>query len=231
MEPQDVATALVRTRFPNPVAAFLTGSVAAGSTTSTSDLDIVVVVEDEAAEWRETTRVEGWLVELFVHTEVSLCEWYVREAAEHDCTLAHMVATGVAITGATEADALIRQARAHVEHGPPPRTREQIDAQRYHLTAAVDDLLGCSDGGERVFIAGQVTEMIGQLTLANRDAWSGSGKWLYRWLESIDLDLARRLADGCRAAGSSADVRPLDQVATEVLAAAGGRLQEGYRLG
>ncbi len=229
MDPQAAAKALVRARFPGATA-LLSGSVAAGTATATSDLDIVVIVEEGAAEWRETTRAEGWLVELFVHTEASLREWYAREATHHDCTLAHMVATGVVIADAGSAQTLINQARANVEHGPPPRGEQQIEAQRYHLTAAVDDLLGCSDVDEGVFIAGQVTEMTGQLALANRDAWSGSGKWLYRWLESVDADLARRLADGFRTAASSADVTSLSQVATEVLAEAGGRLQEGYRL-
>lgn len=229
MDPQRAASALVRTRFPGATA-LLTGSVATGTATTTSDLDIVVVVEDGPAEWRETTRAEGWLVELFVHTEASLREWYAREATSHVCTLAHMVATGVAIADQPRASALIRTARAHVEHGPPPRAQEQIDAQRYHLTAAVDDLLGCSDEGERVFIAGQVTEMTGQLALANRSAWSGSGKWLYRWLETVDSGLARRLAEGCRAVVSSGDVTLLDQVTTEELDGAGGRLQEGYHV-
>jgi predicted nucleotidyltransferase len=146
MDPQAAASALVHTRFPGATG-LLTGSVATGTATATSDLDIVVVVEDGPAEWRETMRAEGWLVELFVHTEASLREWYAREAEQHVCTLAHMVATGVAIADPAKASVLIHAARAHVEHGPPPRTQEQIDAQRYHLTAAVDDLLGCSYAG------------------------------------------------------------------------------------
>lgn len=230
MDPQAAASALVRSRFPESTV-LLSGSVATGTATATSDLDIVVVVEGGPAEWRETTRVEGWLVELFVHSVASLREWYEREADQHVCTLAHMVSTGVVIADVGKADGLVHQARAHVEQGPPPRTQQQIEAQRYHLTAAVDDLLGCSDADELVFIVGQVVEMTSQLALANREAWSGSGKWLYRWLESADSDLARRLTGGWRAAVSSADVAALTHVVTEVLNVAGGRLQEGYRLG
>ena len=72
-----VATRLVRQRFPDARVAWLGGSVAACESTSTSDLDVTVLL-DGPAPFRSSHVVEGWPVEFFVQTEQSLrrfCEF------------------------------------------------------------------------------------------------------------------------------------------------------------
>jgi hypothetical protein len=89
-----VARSLVTEHFPRARAAFLGGSVAAGRATSTSDLDIVILVGGRPAPYRETIRVDSMPVELFVHTEQSLPHWSDRDRRQGHCALAHMIAFG-----------------------------------------------------------------------------------------------------------------------------------------
>jgi predicted nucleotidyltransferase len=64
-----VAECLVMQRFPEARAAWLGGSVAAGEQTSTSDLDITVLLGGPPAPFRSSEVVDGWPVEFFVQTE------------------------------------------------------------------------------------------------------------------------------------------------------------------
>ena len=81
---------------------------------------------------------------------------------------------------------------------------------------------------ELAFVASGVVEMTGQLVLATCHSWTGSGKWLYRWLSDAAPETAARLAVSARVV--TEDRRPLEEVALEILERAGGWLQEGYRL-
>jgi len=103
-----------------------------------------------------------------------------------------------------------------------------LDAQRYHLSATIDDLKGCTQRDELSFVASGVVEMTGQLALASCHSWTGSGKWLYRWLCVSAPETAARLAVSARVI--TEDRGPLEEVAREVLERSGGWLQEGYRL-
>ena len=68
-DPVLTARALVRDRFPAARAAFFAGSVLTDRRTPTSDLDIVVLVDDPLAAGRENLTYRGWPVELFVQTK------------------------------------------------------------------------------------------------------------------------------------------------------------------
>ena len=79
-DPLVAAQRAIDSMFPSAAAAFLGGSVLTARRTDYSDLDLVVVVDQLSAPYRETLRTEGWLVELFVHTEDTLA---VLLAARH----------------------------------------------------------------------------------------------------------------------------------------------------
>jgi len=72
---------LVAQRFPGARQAWLEGSVVLGLATETSDLDIVVLLDDVAGAYPEMLTFRGWLVELFVHTEGSFREFVTRDLA------------------------------------------------------------------------------------------------------------------------------------------------------
>lgn len=225
----ETARSIVADRFPDVRAAVLAGSFANGNATATSDLDIVVLLAGPPAPYRETVRVEGVPVELFVHTSDSKLYWYERERSEGRCTLAHMLATGVALTG-PETEATQAEASRWIALGPEPWTAEQLDQRRYALTDALDDLVGASNPDERDAVAGQVLLMVAELALNLRVAWQGRGKWVVRQLRSADAELAEDLMLAHREAVATGQVDHLVRSGEAVLDEAGGRLTEGFSI-
>lgn len=222
-----MARSIVADRFHDALAAVLAGSSANGTATATSDLDIVILLPGPPAPYRETIRVEGVPVELFVHTSDSQSYWYERERSEGRCTLAHMLATGVGLMG-PETDDIQATARRWIAEGPEPWTTEQLAQRRYALTDALDDLVGTDDPDERDAVAGQVLLMVAELALNLRGCWQGRGKWVVRQLRSTDLELAKDLMLAHREAVATGHVTHLVKRSEAVLDEAGGRLTEGF---
>jgi predicted nucleotidyltransferase len=211
--------------------ALLAGSSARGDTRGTSDLDIVVVLAPPATPYRETLRVRGQLVELFVQTDVSARRCWEREAAERRNTLADMCAHGVVLAGAERAEALRLDAAAHLARGPAALAVAELERRRYAITDGLDDLGDAADAGdadERDAVAGMLLVGVGELALAARRQWLGRGKWLIRRLRAVDRPLADRLLAAHRRVVGNGVVDDLITVADEVLAGVGGRLSEGY---
>jgi hypothetical protein len=233
-DPTATARALVQDRFPAARAAFLAGSSRAPVRSTTSDLDIVVVVpdDDEAAPFRETTSSGGWVVELFVHTPTSLHHYRTLERGTHRPVLDLMCAQGMPLTG-VDSEAIAAAARASVEGGPQLSDGEW-ERRRYVLTDLLDDLRGTTGHddravrADRAFVTARLLEETAHTALLHRGDWAHTGKAAARALGDADPHLLNRLVDACRAAFEG---RPesLDAVVTEVLDAVGGPLREGYR--
>jgi hypothetical protein len=227
MDFMDLAQRIVGDRFPTTRAAFLAGSVAQGRANAFSDLDIVVVLDGPPAPYRETLRVDGWPVELFVHTEESVAYWFGVEHEKGGCTMAHMLATGVGLAG-PEVAPFQELARAHLAEGPPAWTSDAIEYRRYLLTDALDDLSGAREDNERDAVAGHVLVSAAELRLALARHWQGTGKWLYRRLRECDEELAERMYTGHRLLVAGGDPSDFIGAVDEVLTLVGGRLTEGF---
>ena len=226
------ARALVLERFPTARQAWLSGSVVLRGATSTSDLDITVLLEQGQA-GRESLAFRGWPIEVFVHTATSL-RWFVaRDVARRRPTMARLVADGIALLPGSEGDDLRDECAAVLETGPGPMTPEALTMARYTLTDLLDDLEGCDEPEQLDAIAVDVWRCAAELHLALSNAWTGSGKWLVRELKHLDqsegTDLTHRLQSGLHAA-IDGDKDPLSVVAERVLQRAGGRLWVGLEL-
>ncbi|MFC5178038.1 nucleotidyltransferase domain-containing protein [Nocardioides taihuensis] len=232
-----VATArrLVAEHFPEARAAWLAGSVVAGTATASSDLDVTVLLAGEPAPYRESLRYDGWPVELFVHTPATIGWWLGKDRARRRPSLARLVAGGVRVLdvdGAAEGPEA--ECRAFLEAGPGPATEEELAAARYALSDLLDDLADAPDPELRTASAVAVWQAAAELRLLSAGGWWGSGKWLVRELRACDArdgtSYAARLDSGLRAA-LSGDRTWLTAAATAVLDGAGGRLWEGHRAG
>ncbi|GIE93109.1 nucleotidyltransferase domain-containing protein [Paractinoplanes rishiriensis] len=228
MDAAAAARDLVRARFPDARLTLLAGSTARGTATATSDLDIVVILDGPPAPYRETLRLDGRLVELFVQTPESTRLCWVREAAERRNTLADMCAYGITLTGAEAAAALRDEATAFLAAGAPALTPAELARRRYALTDGLDDLADATDPGERDAIAGIVLVAAAELALLADRRWLGRGKWLVRRLRDHDPAVADRLLAAHRRAVAEGDPGDLTAAADEVLARVGGRLTAGY---
>jgi hypothetical protein len=228
-DPVETARALVGERFPDAVQAWLAGSVTTGLATPTSDLDVTVLL-DEVDVHRESLVYDGWPVELFVHTPVSVEQFVAKDLARRRPTMARLVATGVPLLGAG-GDDVRRHCQGVLDAGPPPVSVDDLELRRYALTDLLDDLAGAAHDEEATAIAVEVWRETAELALAGAGCWSGTGKWLVRELRALDQQRGTHLATALdlglhRAlAGERAS---LAEVADEVLAPLGGRRWAGF---
>lgn len=236
-DPVSAATAFVASRFADARAAYLGGGVLGPLRTPTSDLDVVVVLDLDPDEpdalrppYRETFEHAGWITEVFVHDEVSLREWWQRDVTRRVPSLVRMVAEGVVVLDRDgRADDLRREAATLLAGGPALPDPDELAARRYALTDLLDDMAGCEDEAELVYIAGGVLRAAAELALLVAREWLGSGKGLPRRLAEHDPDLLERLVNGHRHVVVYGDTAVLHKAAVDVLVRAGGALLVGYR--
>ncbi|MFD9130187.1 nucleotidyltransferase domain-containing protein [Kitasatospora sp. NPDC059571] len=229
-DPIDQARRLAHERFPDALAVILAGSTALGRATAGSDLDIAVLVADGRETYRETLRFEGRLVELFVHTRAGLRDLFAVDRAGRRAVMQSMYATGLVLV---DVDGEAARARALAEEdlrsGPAALGPDAVEAKRYALTDALDDLCDATDGFERQAVAGFVVNAAADLLCDHHRAWKGSGKWLPRRLLEADPELGAVLLDAHARVGRTQDPAPLIETASAVLDLVGGPLREGYR--
>jgi hypothetical protein len=225
VDPVAVARDLLTERFPQARAAFLGGSALTGQFTSTSDLDVVIVLAGPPAPYRESLRWHEWLVELFVVDEPSLNAYFNYDLARRRPSMARMVAGGAVLLADQDGTAprVQAQARDLLAAGPPPLDPAERDRRRYALSAQLDDLAGSTDSGETAMIGWNVLVEAAELLLAAEGRWFGAGKWLLREMRSLDPVFADQLL------AARDDPGRLAELAQKVLARTGGRLWEGYR--
>lgn len=88
--------------------------------------------------------------------------------------------------------------------------------------ALIDDLDGNADPAEDYIIQATAFQEAAELALLTQHNWVGTGKWLVRNLRSIeDFGLLRWAVD-------QHDPKQLALICRQVLAAAGGYLQDGF---
>ncbi|MBT2406544.1 MULTISPECIES: nucleotidyltransferase domain-containing protein [unclassified Streptomyces] len=229
LDPIDLARRLVQDRFPDAHAVILGGSTAMGRATASSDLDLAVLVGDDGETCRETLRVEGRLVELFIHTRAGLAELFAADVASRRAVLQSVYATGLVLV---DLDGAAGQARALAEAdlrgGPPALEPAAVETKRYGLTDAVDDLGDAGDPIERLAVAGVVVNAAADLLFDHHRAWVGGGKWLPRRLLEADGEHGGALLDGHRHLCETGDPASLIDAAARILDLVGGPLREGY---
>ncbi|MFD9705100.1 nucleotidyltransferase domain-containing protein [Lentzea sp. NPDC059081] len=226
-DPVQAARDVLDERYPLARAAFLGGSVAAGTYTANSDLDMVVIVNDLPGAFRETLEHRGWPVELFCHTVESFYDFVARDTKDRRPPLLHMCAEGFLMLDADGTGARMRaEARALLDAGPPLATVTELEDRRYGTTDLLEDLLGARDDDERLFVAARLLTCAGELALVVQNRWLGHGKWLLRRLRDAKED---ELVDSYRALVRGEGAERFIAVVEHVLASAGGRMEVGYR--
>ncbi len=231
LSPIDAAQRIVSARFPDARAAFLTGSALTRRLTSTSDLDIVVVLQGRPAPFRENICEYGWPVELFVQSPASIKYFVAKETSEHCAPTLKMLSDGhilVSVDG--EAEQLQSEAIERFAKGPSSISIEEMERRRYALTGQLDDLIGATDPTELLYITQQILVGASELALLSKGQWLASGKWLQRHLVLSDPELSIQLSGAMKAVLETGEKEPIEDVVREILERVGGPLTEGYRV-
>jgi len=215
-------------RFPN-AAAVLAGSVARGTATPASDIDLVLVFERLGNAWRETVTINGIAVEIFAHDPETLAWFFDQDREAGTGALAAMLAEGVAVA---QSGPLLARAKAMAEAalalGPPPLDAEALAKRRYVITDLAEDLRGGGTPGEIIAIAARLYQELGDLTLRAAGHWSGTGKALARRLEQHEPALGLRFEHAFGSLFRHGHAAQVLGLVEELLAPLGGPLSAGY---
>jgi hypothetical protein len=229
-----VAGEVVAERFPGARAAWLGGSVARGTATSTSDLDITVLLSGPPAPMRESLHHDGWPVELFVHTENSMAYYCEQDRARRQPTMMRLVGESIILLDTDgSGERLQASCRAEIAAGPPSLSDTELDLLRYRVTDLLEDLLGAESNDVRTVLAAALWQESATLLLTGERRWSGTGKGLLREVAAYDRERGTDHAAALPAAVRAASEGMPDGLAAEVgtiLARHGGPLFDGFRL-
>jgi hypothetical protein len=225
----DTAKRIVAERYPDASAAFLGRLTLSESNTPSGDLDIVIILRNGPAPFRETIQDHGWHIELFVHTPATVKYFSMLEAIGHRATTEKMIADGsvlLSLNGAAEQIQSV--ATAHLAKGPSQIPDEELKRRRYVLTELLDDLSGTSNRLEIIYLVGQLIVGTSELALLTKFHWLASGKRLPRHLAICEPELSKRIVEATDAAIIGGKKEDLEAIVREVLAGVGGPLKEGY---
>ncbi|WP_137864517.1 MULTISPECIES: nucleotidyltransferase domain-containing protein [unclassified Sphingomonas] len=222
------ARAIVASRYPDAAFALVAGSLMRGEGTAHSDLDLIVLYDRIESSRRESFVTGGVPVEAFVHDDETLA-WAIDVAATRGRpSLLAMIAEATAIGRAPHRAGRLREVVAGLlAKGPPPMAPAQLDALRYAITDAVQDLRGARDEAERVGIGVLLYPLLAELALRGRGRWNATGKWVPRALAGIDDGLARRFDHAFRALFASNAADAVVTLAERELAPHGGMRFDG----
>ncbi|OJE51545.1 nucleotidyltransferase [Bacillus proteolyticus] len=232
-KPEPIAAAIqfIDKYFPNCQGAILAGSVVRGQATETSDLDIVIFDESLSSSYRQSLIEFEWNIELFAHNLTSYRFFFESDCKEARPCMPRMVSEGKILKDTGVLKEIRKEAKDLLEQGPKEWSKETIDMKRYFITDALDDLIGCKDRGEGIFIANKLGELVSEFILRSNCKWIGSSKWVVRSLVHHDKELANEFVEAFDTFYKTNDNDKIVSLIDKVLKPFGGRLFEGFSLG
>ena len=163
------ARSFVGTCYRHCMAALLCGSVARNEATLNSDLDILIVIEEEGPFHRKTYRHHGWFVEAFVAPQTFYEQKILQRGNNRNPPLLRSFAEAMILKDRTNfAQNLKEKAIETLKQGPPRLTMQERDQYRYIITDWLDDLTDSTAHAETLFIA---AELIAK-SAERKAAWS-----------------------------------------------------------
>ncbi len=229
--PIEAAKRFITKRFPDCQGAVLAGSVVRGEATDTSDLDIVVFDKSITSSYRESFIDFGWAIEVFVHNLTSYKHFFNLDYQDAKPSMQRMIVEGIILKGEGTIDSIKEEAKEMLDNGPKKWTKEMIMTKRYFITDTLDDLIGCNNRAEQLFIANTLAELIHEFVLRTNGRWIGSSKWIIRALKNYDIKFTEEFVEAFDVFYRTGDKSKVILISEMVLEPYGGRLFEGFSLG
>ncbi|MBM7662980.1 putative nucleotidyltransferase [Bacillus mesophilus] len=227
----EVAKKFITEYFPTSHAALLAGSVVSGKVTHTSDLDIIVFDQSVESSYRESLIFHEWNIEVFVHNLTSYKLFFTKDIERARPTLPNMVSEGIILKNSEFIKLLKMEAEELLERGPKSWSEDTIKLKQYFISDTLDDLIGCKNRNEELFIVQNLVDLLCEFILRTNNKWVGTSKWTYRCLEQYDEDIAKSLVQAQESFYRNESKNELIEVVDSVLNPFGGRLFDGFTLG
>ena len=228
----EITSNIFSDRYPQAQAIFLAGSVVRGESTSTSDLDLVVVFKHLPRAYRDSYFYRDWPIEAFVHDPQTL-DYFFRyvDRPTGVPSLPRMVAEGIEVPIANEFTCALKQlANSVLKDGPPIWSQQDIDNSRYGITDLIEDIRDPRSAQEMHAIATLLYSALANHYLRRQNLWSAKGKAIPRSLQTVNADFAKRFGNSFTKVFADSRSEEVIDIAAEILDADGGFLFEGHRL-
>lgn len=229
--PIEAAQQVIVKYFPTCQGALLAGSVVRGEETKTSDLDIVVFDQTLRSSYRESFIDFGWAIEVFVHNLTSYKHFFESDCERAMPSMPRMVSEGMILKDDRIIESIKKEANELLEKGPQRWPDETVQTKRYFITDALEDLIGCTNRAEALFIANTLAVLVSEFYLRTNLQWCGASKWLIRSLTHYDRQFADHFVEAFDAFYQTGDKSKVVQVVYKVLEPHGGPLFDGFSLG
>ncbi len=219
----------IAAQYPGALCAFIAGSHTRGQETPASDIDLVVMFdEDYATPHRNSYIYDGWPIEVFVQNVKAQEYFFEQDRLRGMCVLATMISEGDALGPDMDlATARKLRARAFIEAGPATLTAEDVKRRVYTVCDALDDIRHPRPEGELLGCLSELYLRLGDLYLRAQNQWSGTSKQLYRRLALHNEDLAAQY-EKAFAKAFDGHRGPLLELADMMLEPLGGFTWAGY---
>ncbi len=222
------AQRLVRDRFSEASAAFLSGSILTGENTPESDYDFVVVYEKVEKAHRESFLFEGRKVEAFVHDPETLT-YFFEKVDVLVPSLCSMIDKGLIVKNEKGlADKIKSQAHAMLLLGPEALSPDEIDDYRYAISDMCDDLRYPRNYFETISVAARLYAVLAEFYLRTQGQWSASGKHIPRALNLYSPEMAYKFLEAFKILYTSEMTYSVIALAKDILGEFGGMLFDGY---
>lgn len=228
--PAEIANELMLGRFKGAAVVFVAGSIRRRESTSSSDIDLVVVYPKLEAAYRESFFYKGWPVEAFVHDPETL-NYFFWEVDAKDGTpaLPYMVVEGLPIPESHPWSFQLKSLADRVLDAGPERYSEgQLRNLVYGICDLLDDLKSPRNAFEAKTIAAKLHEQLGDFWFRAQGKWSASGKHIPRRMLKLDPGRGEKWIS-CFDLAFSGKADDLIKLTESILEQYGGYNFDGYR--
>lgn len=226
----EVAKMFVNEKFPQCDFAILAGSASRGEETPTSDLDIIIFINDTNS-FRESFVSQNWRIEVFVHNYHSYMEEFKSEKEKGRPVLGNMISEGIPLLDHKNYESVKQAAVNHVLEGPKRLTEDFIHSSRYFICDLLDDFSDAKDHQEALITINMLSLQVADFVLRYNNEWSGRGKGLRKALKRFDPVLNNEFFDSLDQFYVNHNKQPFVDFVNKVYEPVGGLLFEGYLLG
>ncbi len=184
----DIAKKYIAEKHPDAQCAFIAGSVVKNLAKENSDIDLVIIYDDNFQDVRrEACIYEDTPIESFVQNRQSLAYFANCDKERGTPVIIDMVYSGLAIGNNMElAQTLKKEMNDFLKQGPEKLDKETIDRHRYVISDLYDDIKDDRPTAEMLACISALYTTLGDFYLRASDEWSGSAKGLVRRLKEVN---------------------------------------------
>jgi len=211
-------------KYPNCLAAILSGSVIDGTANKDSDLDIVLIVSDKNKLYNETLDFQNLKLQTFIIPLQHLYERLYADYFNASCHFIGLLAKGKHLYGDEQlTNSIVAHSTEMKKLGPRPMSDDENLRIRIKISGGLHKLSNTNEKWEDLILyAGKIADELIGFKLHSENAWRGDGKHRMKFLEAHNSQFKKNIVAALQEVYVNKSYAKLIQVAEEEVKAKGG---------